>query len=996
MNTIEKIKDFFRQKFGKKQVGHIHRGSREFNERKFNKKPDLKHILFLIGLALVGLFLFGVLTMGLLIAYFSAGLPDVHDLDKISIPQSTTIYDREGNIIYVKHGDENRQYVSYDEISPKLVDATVAIEDDSYWQHPGFDFTRLVTAAVGDILHIGVERGASTITEQYIKNTFLTNEKSLGRKIQELILAVQLEQTFDKKKILELYLNKIPYGNSAYGIEKGSQTYFDIKAKDLDLAQSATLASIPQRPAYYDPYGQYKFSTLTKEFTPEELTSRNIQSEADLKDEEFLRGLIGANLKLSDTKTIYIQGRSDLVLKRMDKLGYINDQQMNDALAEMQKPDFIKPYKEAFQHQHFIFYILGQLEEKYGKDVVENGGLSVYTTLDPKLQNIAEKVVKDGALANEKKYNDKNAALVAMDPKTGQVLAMVGSRDYDDKTVDGNVNVAIAYRQPGSSFKPLVYAQAFYGQYGPGSVVFDSPLQLGGDSPKNFDGKFWGPMTIRKALGQSRNIPAIKAYFLGGGQDPIIALAEKMGINFQELQSDPTHSYGYPLAIGAAGVRLIDMVSAYSVFADGGVRHEPTTILKITNNKGDVLEQWQPDEGQPVLDPQIAYLITSILSDTSVRLSPNMTVPGQINAAKSGTSNGYKNVNGKKVYFPNDLLTFGYTTRLVAGVWTGNNDTNKDGTVSLAADGISTAAPIWKAFMTQALDGTPEEDFPVPDGIKEVQISKATGLLPSPLTPPDQITTDVFASFNAPTTIDDSYQVVDIDMLCGKLANEFTPEEMKKKVYYMNQHDIAPYPQWEKGVQQWLQDNVGVVADPNNPSLIIGPPPTESCPGRNAQNSLNSPKISFTSPANGSNIATGTKLNVTVSVSAPSQVNRVEFYLDNEFKYKTVVAPYDGLIRLSNNEPNGTQHVITAKVFDNAGYVGTANLNIMISSSTVQPNTNTQTIYSSPIMTNPSTPTPTPSPTTSTFVPSSSGGNGNGKKAQILNSANSILPVSVP
>ncbi len=937
---MQKIKDFFQKKFGKpsghpgSSASHSHRGSYQFDERKFGKKKlDVRQLIFRVALILFGLFLLGVLSIGLMIAFFSIGLPDVHNLESLSVPQSTTIYDREDNVIYVEHGEENRQYITYDQISSLLVDATVSIEDATYWQNPGFDFTRMLSAGVHDVLHLGAVQGASTITQQYIKNAFLTDEKSIGRKIQELILSVQLEQTFDKKKILELYLNKIPYGNSAYGIEKAAQLYFNKHAKDLDLAESATLASIPQAPSYYNPYGPHEYSTLTKEFTPDDLIFRNIQSESDLHDDEFLRGLIGATVKITDKNSIYIQGRSDLVLKSMLKLGYVSQTEMTAALAEIQQPGFIKPFTEPFKHQHFVFYILDQLEQKYGKDVVENGGLSIYTTLDPKMQDIAEKVVKDGAMANDKKYNAKNAALVAMDPKTGQILAMVGSRDYNDTTIDGNFNVATSYRQPGSSFKPFVYSQLFYNQYGPGTTVFDTAIKVGPDTPKNFDGKFWGPMTIRRALGQSRNIPAIKAYFLAGGQQPIIALAQKMGINFQELQTDPNHAYSYPLAIGAAGVRLLDMVSAYGVFADGGIRHEPTAILKVQNSKGDILEQWQQDAGQPVLDPQVAYLITSILSDQSVRLSQNMTIPGQINAAKSGTSNGFTTKNGQKIYFPNDLLTFGYTTRLVAGVWTGNNNTQKDGTVSLAADGVTTAAPIWKAFMTQALQGQPAEDFPVPDGIKQVQISKASGLLPSPTTPPDQITTDIFASFSVPTTVDSTYQQVQLDTLCGGLANEFTPEEMKKTVTYENLQDIAPYPDWQKGVQDWIQQNLGQT-DPTNPSVVIGPPPTTSCPGRSAQNFANSPTISIISPPTGSSQISGSKIPVQVSISASSGVDHVEYYLDDTFKYKTVLAPYDGLIRLPYGDPNGTSHTITAKIFDKASYVGTSSITITISTTT--------------------------------------------------------------
>jgi len=908
---LERIKAYLREK--KQNLRH--------------NKPGIKQILFWIALGIFGLFLLCVLSIGILVAVMSVGLPDVHDLDKISTPQSTTIYDREGNVLYVKYGGENRQYVNYDQISPQLIDATVAIEDDQYWQHPGFDASRIIKSIINNTLHLSPERGASTITQQYIKLTFLSSEKSYIRKLKELILAIQLEQAFDKKKILELYLNKIPYSNNAYGIEKAAQIYFSKHAKDLDLAESATLASIPQAPSYYNPYGPHLYSTLTKEFAPEDLLFRHIQSESDFKDNEFLRGLIGKEVTIAGQLQIYIQGRSDLVLKRMETLGYITSEETAAAQAEIQKPGFIKEYHEQISHPHFVFYILNQLEQQYGKEVIEQGGLSVYTTLDPKLQNIAEKAVKDGATANEKKYNANNAALVAIDPKTGQILAMVGSRDYFDTSIDGNENVTTDYRQPGSSFKPFVYAQAFYNRYAPASVVFDTETKLGLNAyPKNFDGKFWGPMPMRKALGQSRNIPAIKTYFLAGEQKPIIDLAERMGITFQELLDDPNHDYGWTLAIGTAGVRLIDMVSAFGVFAADGIRHEPVTILKIQNAKGDILEQWTQDEGKPVLDPQVAYLINSILSDTSVRLSQNMTVPGQINAAKSGTSNRVDKTGSQKIYYPHDLWTIGYTTKLVAGVWVGNNR-DQDGNIGLSADGISTAAPIWKNFMTEALKDSPSEDFPVPEGIRQVAVSTASGKLPGPLTPPDQIHTDIFASFSVPTEIDDSYVQVDIDTLCGKLANEFTPEEMKKKVTYMNMHDIAPIPEWEQGAQDWLKQHNGE-ADANNASLIVGPPPTESCPGRTAANFANRPTVTFLYPANGSVFASGSRFTVQIQVNALNTVKKVDYFIDDQAKYTTVVAPYDGLIRLPVGESPGASHTIMTKVFDNAGYVGTTSINI--------------------------------------------------------------------
>lgn len=891
---------------------------------KFEQKRDARQMIFRFGLGLIGLALTGVLVLVLFIAILSIGLPNVRDLDKISVAQSTTIYDRESNVLYVKHGGENRQYVSYDQISPYVINATIAIEDDKYWEHPGFDTFGIIRAGINNILHLREEQGGSTITQQYIKNSFLSPEKSYTRKLKELILAIELERTFDKKKILELYLNKIPYGNNAYGIEKAAQVYFNKRAKDLDLAESAVLVSIPKAPTYYNPYGPHKFSSLTRKFTVENLLGRIISSEADLKGNELSRGLIGKNIRIDEDAEVYIQGRSDLVLKRMNKLNYITGEELKTATGKINSIEF-KEYRDSIMHPHFVFYVISQLEEKYGKEVVEQGGLKVYTTLDPKMQDIAEKTIKDASASNEKKFNVKNAALVAIDPKSGQILSMVGSRDYFDKSIDGNENVALDYRQPGSSFKPFVYAQAFYNRYGPASVIFDVETNFKGALPKNFDGKFKGPMTIRRALGQSRNIPAIKAYFLAGEQKAIIDLATRMGISF----IDPNMDFGWPLAIGAGEVRLIDMVSAFGVFANNGVRHNPRAILKIQNAQGNILEEFKQEEGLPVLDPQIAYLINSILSDRAINLGNNLNIANHVNATKTGTSNRtIIKPNGDKTYLPHDLWALGYTTRLVGGVWTGNNRAS-EGNLTLNADGYNVSAPIWKTFMTEALKNTPSENFPIPEGIKEVTVASASGKLPGPLTPKEQTRTDVFASFSVPTEIDDSYIQADIDTFCDQLANEFTPEEYRKKITFVNQHDIAPIPEWEKGAEIWIRGLLGQT-DAENAS-VIGPPPSEPCPGRTAENAAKKPTIIILSPPNGTSVGIGNKVSVSVQINAPNDVEKVEFYLDDEFKYRSVTTPYEGLLRLPVGETDGTKHLITAKIFDKAGFVGSENIQVTTS-----------------------------------------------------------------
>jgi penicillin-binding protein 1A len=910
---IGKIKDKFSNNGG---------GPTGPNFRGPKKEVDVLRLLKLIGLAILALGAAGVIAMTLLIILVSFSLPNIHDLDKLSLAQSTTIYDREGNVMYVKHGDENRQYVPFEQISNNIINATIAIEDDQFWTHSGFDLVGIARAVFINVSSLdSKQQGGSTITQQYIKNTFLTSEKSYIRKLKELILAVQLEQTYDKKKIIELYLNKIPYGNNAFGVEKASQIYFKKKAKDLNLAEATILASLPKAPSHYNPYGQYKFSVLTKTFEPDDLKGRSVKSEADLKDNEFIRGLIGKEFKINDENSVYIQGRTDLVLRTMERLGYITSTEKEEALAKLQTIEF-NQYVSSIKAPHFVFHVLSQLEKKYGKELVEQGGLHVYTSIDPKLQEAAEKAITEGVEKN-KRFNAKNGALTAIDPKTGQVLAMVGSKDFFSKEIDGAVNVATQYRQPGSSFKPIVYAKAFYNRYAPGSIVFDVETRFGSSAyPKNFDGTFMGPMSIRKALGLSRNIPAIKAYFLAGEQKEIIELSERMGISFLDTQED----YGWPLALGTAEVRQLDLVSAFGVFANGGIRQEPVTILKIKNATGETLEEWKEKEGLEALDPQIAYLINDILADPAVKIGENVSVAGKTVAAKTGTSN--RKVNN--TYYPHDLWTIGYTPSLVVGVWTGNNDAKKEGNLATTASGYSASAPIWKQFMTEALKNQQDEKFPIPDGIRHETISKLTGKLPGPNTPASQLITDVFASFSVPTEIDDSYTEAKVDDRNKKLANDYCPTQYVKNQVYLSIHDIAPIPAWQEGAQRWMQSHMGEAIE----GAILGAPPIVESELCSQINLASAPKIVITSLSENEKIETGSTLNVTISITAANGTEKAEFYLDDQFKYSSNTSPYTGIIRLPKAEVGTKKHIIKVVVFDNFGYSGEASVNIFTSKNT--------------------------------------------------------------
>lgn len=877
-----------------------------------------KKISFWVFSGFIALSLFGMISVGALIAFLSIGLPDVSDLENLSAAQSTQIYDREGKLLYAIHGEENREQVAYDEMAESLKDATVAMEDDQFWVHKGFDVWGIGKAVLYETLGVGTPRGGSTITQQYVKNTFLSSERSYIRKAKELILAIRLERAYDKEKILELYLNRIPYGNNAYGCEIAATIYFDKSCKDLNLPESVVLASLPQAPSRYNPFGDNRYSHLLKEFSLEELEDRDIENEFDLNEEEFTRGLIGKRITLADGSNIYIQGRTDIGLKRMTDLGYITEEERQQALNDLQKLEF-NNYRESIKHPHFVLYIKQILEEKYGKDVVEQGGLKVYTTLDSQLQEFAEQLAFEKGASNEERFGANNVAILTVNAKTGEILAMVGSRDYWNEEIDGNVNVVLRPRQPGSSFKPIVYAQAFYNGYAPGNVIYDIPTRIGADKPQDYDGTWQGQISIRRALGQSRNIPAIKAYFLAGEQDPIIDLATKMGIT----TLDKSHSYGYPLALGAGEVPLIEMVKAYSVFATNGKRPEFTGIMRVENANGDILEEWQQKEFEEVMDPQIAYLINSILSDQSVSIGPRLYVSGKINAAKTGTSTKESKKGGTKTVRPSDGWTLGYTPTIVTGVWIGNTDGSG---MNYNGEAYDAATPIFNAVMAKALEGQPAEPFPEPEGIKHVKISKTSGKLPGANTPTSAIVEEIFPSFSVPTEVDNSFYTVKIDKISGLRATEFTPPDAVEEVTFQNYQSIADMLNWQNEIEAYYS---GKVNEGEESGIRIGTPPTEYDNVHTAFSAANPPTITITDPSSNSSIEQGA-IDVNVDISAPNGIQSVEYYLDDERVYFSASAPYTGHLNISRFMTNGSRHLIVAKIIDSLGYSSQSAIEIKV------------------------------------------------------------------
>lgn len=592
-------------------------------------------------------------------------IPDLNSFDSRKVAQSTKIYDRTGKtVLYDLNHDVRRNVVTLADISPNLQKAAIAIEDAEFYSHSGVSMTATIRAILVDIQTMSFAQGGSTITQQVVKNTILSGDKSPIRKFQEWVLAWKLEQRFTKDQILEFYFNVTPYGGTLYGAEVASRSFFGKSANDLTLAEAAYMAAIPQRPTYFSPYGNNRAR---------------------------------------------LDERKDYVLERMEKLGYITEEEMKAAQAETIV--FSRQENNSILAPHFVFFIEEQLEDTYGPDVVTQG-LSVITTLDTELQNAAQTIVKENALINAGKFNASNAAMVAIDPKTGQILAMVGSRDYFDEVIPGNYNVAVAPRQPGSSFKPFVYAAAIEKGYTPETIIFDVPTQFStacaptdtGNStppcyaPQNYDLKFRGPMTFRSALAQSINIPAVKALYLAG-TDSVINLAQRMGISTLGQAKD----YGLSFALGAAEVSPLEMASAMGVFANDGVRNPPTGILEVRDMKGKVLQKFEAKPEQAI-DAGVARQMADIMSDNQARVpSYNINNPlafGDYDvAAKTGTTNESR-----------DAWTVGYSPTIAVAAWAGNNDNSP--MVKEIAGYI--VAPMWRQFMDVALAKMPKEYFNEP------------------------------------------------------------------------------------------------------------------------------------------------------------------------------------------------------------------------------------------------------------------------------------------
>lgn len=657
-------------------------------------------------------------------------LPSPTKLSTTTLPQSTKIYDRKGQLLYTIYAEKNQSFVPLSQIPLHLQHATIAIEDKDFYHHGAIDIRGILRAGYATLFKKDLQ-GGSTITQQLVKTSLLTPERTLQRKAKELLESIATEVIYPKQKILEMYLNQVPYGGTAYGVEAAAQTYFGKNVKQLSLAQSALLAGLPESPTTYSPFGSH----------PELAKQRQVE-----------------------------------ILTAMRNQNYISQSEYEQAKAA---PLVYRKTSNPILAPHFVLYVKDLLVKKYGVKTVEQGGLKVTTSLDLAIQNFAQDRVAS-EVADLKNYRVGNGAALITKPGTGEILAMVGSKDYFDELSDGNVNVTLAHRQPGSSIKPINYAVGLIKGYTAATPFVDQPICFpnpGGQGPycpKNYDGKYHGVMQMRFALGNSINTSAVQMLKLNG-IDAMVATAAAMGIT--EYKKDPSR-YGLSLTLGGGEVTMLEMATAYGVFANSGYRIDLHPILKVVNGQGRVLEQYSaptsPIFGKKVLPTGVAFIISHILADNGARLlafgpSSELKIGKNLPVSvKTGTTNDYR-----------DNWTIGYTPSFVVTVWVGNNDNTP---MSGLASGITGAAPIWNKLMTYLLANNPVQQMSLPTNIIGKTICSTSGLYPPPADKGSCPTRfEYFIKGTEPKKTDAGLQKVFIDKTTNDLAKPGQTDNVEER-----------------------------------------------------------------------------------------------------------------------------------------------------------------------------------------------------------------------
>jgi 1A family penicillin-binding protein len=783
-----------------------------------------KKLYLLAKLSFIGVIIFFLSTFIIfpLVAY------DLPSPDKIVRREgfSTKILDRNGEVLYDIYTNQNRIPVKIEDIPQYLKEATISIEDKNFYKHQGFDplgmlrgFSKLFTT--------GKAQGGSTLTQQLVKNVLLTSERSVFRKIREFILAVQIERVYSKDQILLMYLNEAPYGGTTWGVEAAAETYFGKNTKDLNLVESAILAGLPQRPSYYSPY--------------------------------------------STTPEAY-KGRTQDVLRRMREDGYITQDQEKNADNMLNQVKFVGRGAN-FKAPHFVNYVQSLLEERYGQQVIEQGGLKVTTTLDLSLQEAAQKIVAE-EIAKDQKLKIGNGAAVVLNPETGEILAMVGSKDFNAPDYDGQVNVTLSLRQPGSAIKPITYVTAFKKGYTPSTLIMDVPTEFPGGigqpnyKPVNYDGKYRGPIQVRYALANSINIAAVKMLAKVGIKDTL-ETAYDLGITSLEPTQDTLNRVGLSLTLGGGEVRLLELTNAYAAFMNKGYKIEPTAILKVEDQNGKVLEENKPEKGKQVLSEEEAYLIANILSDNQARseifgINSLLNIKDKTIAVKTGTTNDKR-----------DNWTIGGNSQELVGVWVGNNDNSP---MQQVASGISGASPIWRRIILEALKDKPNVGFEIPTGIVTAAVDSVSGYAAHDGFP-SRIESFIKGTEPGEDPVHVKMKVCKSD---GKIAtpSDISSGNYDEKEYFIFKEEDATggidgVNKWQEGILNWLSTQ----SDPRYH------PPTDYC------GTSNPISVEFVTPQD-HNSDLPSRFSVEIKAESTSDITEVVLEIDG-MKYRSFTGtPY--------------------------------------------------------------------------------------------------------
>ena len=819
----------------------------------------LAHLSNSILLGVIGflLLLFGA------VIFFATQVPSPEELTSRFVAQATKIYDKEGELLYDIYEGQNRTPIKLSEVPDSVKQSTISIEDKDFYKHSGFSIVGITRSLFRLAIHGKVEGGGSTLTQQLVKNALLTSETSIIRKLKELILSIQVEKAFTKDQILEMYLNEIPFGGTAYGIEAAANLYFGKHAKDLNLAEASLLAGLPQRPSVYSPYGTH----------PE--LSKVRQKE---------------------------------VLRRMVEDGYITKEQEKEA-EEVELTYRTRQNELGFKAPHFVLYVKQKLIEQYGDKLVEQGGLKVTTSLDYKLQEKAQEIVKKEV---EKLNSSKigNGAAVVLDPKTGQILSLIGSKDYFAKSLpegckegetcvfEPNVNAALSLRQPGSATKPIAYAKALEKGYTANYTLIDVKTDFpGGDQPTytpvNYDGQFHGPVQVRFALGNSYNIPAVKMLALVGVKD-VLEQGFRMGVTSWEPSEENVNSVGLSLVLGGREVRLLDLTSAFGVLASRGEQLDPVSILKVEDSQGKTLFEYKKPDGRKVLDEGVAFIISDILSDNGARTAAfgsnsYLNIPGKTVAVKTGTTDQKR-----------DNWTIGYTPSVVVGVWVGNNDNSPlDPKI---ASGVTGASPVWAAIMKEVLKARENESFEKPSKVIQQEVDGLMSGKPHGGSPQRK---EYFIAGTEPKGESPQYQR---QKVCKsnphRLANDNEDNE-EKDVMVLKEDDPTGADKWQKGIDEWVL----TAADPR----LVGA--TRGCSGVPGFSAGGGGVIEIVNVSNGANVPR--VFDVLAKANSPAGVKKIRWAIDGAEKSTQTSEPFALHVEFPPGDKGS--HTITVTLEDNNG-----------------------------------------------------------------------------